>query len=54
MLKRATSGENWQALHNLTWTCLLPRVTAETHENGYVKGENVETGNVGRKQASVA
>jgi hypothetical protein len=33
---------------------MLPRVTAKTPENGLLMGENVETGNVGRKLASVA
>jgi hypothetical protein len=32
--KRATSGENGQALLNVTRTRTLLRVTAETHENG--------------------
>jgi hypothetical protein len=34
MWKRATSGENAQASHNVTRTRTLPRVKAETQENG--------------------
>jgi hypothetical protein len=33
---------------------MLPRVTAETPKNGLSMGENVETGDVGQKWASVA
>jgi hypothetical protein len=33
---------------------MLPRVTAEKPVNGKAKGENVETGDIWRKQASVA
>jgi hypothetical protein len=33
---------------------MLPIVTTETPENGYAKGENIETDDVGGKRASVA
>jgi hypothetical protein len=52
--KRATSGENGKASPNVTWPRTLPRVIAKTPGNGLLMGENVETGNIGRKLASVA
>jgi hypothetical protein len=32
---------------------MLPRVTAKTPENGLTIGENVETGDIGQKRASI-
>jgi hypothetical protein len=52
--KRATSGENGQASLNVKQTRTLPRVKAETPENGLAMGENVETGDIRKKFASVA
>jgi hypothetical protein len=54
MWKQATSGENGQASLNVTGTHTLTLVTTEMPKNGQVKGENVETGDVGRKWASIA
>jgi hypothetical protein len=47
-------GKNGQASLNLTQTCTLPRVTAETPEKRLNEAENVETGDVGRKRESNA
>jgi hypothetical protein len=46
-------GKNGQALLNMLQTRTLPRVTAETTKIGLAMGENVETGDIGRKRASV-
>jgi hypothetical protein len=50
--KRATSGENGKASPNVTRPRTLPRVIAKTPEKGFLMGENVETGDVGRKLAN--
>jgi hypothetical protein len=52
--KWATSGKNGKASLNVTRPRMLPRVIAKTPEKGLLMGENVETGDVGRKLASVA
>jgi hypothetical protein len=52
--KRAMSGENGKASPNLTRPRTLPHVIVKTPGNGLLTGENVETGNVGRKLASAA
>jgi hypothetical protein len=51
--KRETSGNNGQASLSLMWTHTLPRVTSQMPENGQAMGENVETGDIRQKRASV-
>jgi hypothetical protein len=46
----------WQkqaSVEKRSTTGTLPRVTAETPENGLTMGENVETGDFGQKRATL-
>jgi hypothetical protein len=46
--------KNGQTSLNLTQTCTLPRVTAETPEKWLNKAENMETGDIRQKRESNA